>query len=108
MEQIIGNNLHLLRGKFDYTQDEVANYLAIDRGAYANYECGSREMPYGLMMRACELYGLSLPDLLEEDTAKLENELICCFRTDNLGAKDVKEIARFKNIIRNYLNILEK
>jgi transcriptional regulator with XRE-family HTH domain len=108
MEQIIGNNLHLLREKFHYTQDEVANYLTIDRGAYANFECGNREMPYELMLKTCEFYGLSLSDLMEEDAAKLEEELICCFRTDHLGADDIKEIARFKNIVRNYLKILVK
>jgi transcriptional regulator with XRE-family HTH domain len=105
MKQIIGNNLHLLREKFHYTQDETANYLALDRGAYANFECGNREMSYELMMKICELYGLSLSDLLEEDAAKLEDALICCFRTENLAANDRKEIAHFKDIVRNYLKI---
>jgi hypothetical protein len=43
--------------------------------------------------------------LFEEDVAKLEEDLICCFRTDSLSESDRKEIAWFKNIVRNYLKI---
>jgi transcriptional regulator with XRE-family HTH domain len=105
MKQRVGNNLRLLREKLNYTHEDVANYLGIERGAYANYDCGNREMPYDLMLKVCELYGLPLSALFEEDVAKLEEDLICCFRTDSLSKSDRKEIAWFKNIVRNYLKI---
>ena len=105
MKQIIGNNLRLLREKFHYTHEYIANYLGMERGAYTNYDCGNREMPYDFLLKICELYGISLSDLIEEDTAKLEDELVCCFRTDMLTDQDRKEIARFKNIVRNYLKL---
>ncbi|MDR0682623.1 MAG: helix-turn-helix domain-containing protein [Dysgonamonadaceae bacterium] len=107
MKQIIGNNLRSLREKFHYTYEDIANYLGIERGAYANYDCGNREMPYELMLKVCELYGISLSHLFEEDVVKLDDELICCFRTDSLSEQDRKEIAWFKNIVRNYLKITE-
>jgi transcriptional regulator with XRE-family HTH domain len=107
MKQIIGNNLRLLREKYNYTQEDIANYLSIERGAYANYDCGNREMPYDLMLKLCKLYGLPLSALFEEDAEKLEEDLICCFRTDSLTDGDRKEIAWFKNIVRNYLKMTE-
>jgi hypothetical protein len=58
------------------------------------------------MQKIYELYGLSLADLFEEDEAKLEDELICCFRTDSLNEQDRTEIFRFKNVIRNYLKLV--
>jgi transcriptional regulator with XRE-family HTH domain len=107
MKKTVGNNLRLLRERSHYTHEEVANYLGIERGAYANYDCGNREMPYDLMLKVCELYGLSLSDLLEEDRIKLEDELVCCFRMDNLEDNDRKTITWFKNIVRNYMKISE-
>jgi transcriptional regulator with XRE-family HTH domain len=106
MKETAGNNLRILREKFHYTHEDIAKYLGIERGAYANYDCGSREMPYELMLKICELYGLSLADLFEEDAAKLDDGLICCFRTDSLDEQDQKEIFRFKNVIRNYLKLV--
>ncbi|MDR0605634.1 MAG: helix-turn-helix domain-containing protein [Bacteroidales bacterium] len=105
MKHVIGNNLRLLREKFNYSHEDIANYLGIERGAYANYDCGNREMPYELMLKLCELYGLPLSALFEEDMEKLEEDMICCFRTESLNECDRKEIARFKNIVRNYLKI---
>jgi transcriptional regulator with XRE-family HTH domain len=107
MKQMIGHNLHLLREKFHYTHEDIANYLGIERGTYANYDCGNREMPYELMLKICQLYGIPLSYLFEETTAKLEDELICCFRTDSLNDLDKKEIAWFRNVVRNYLKIAE-
>ena len=105
MKQIIGNNLRFLREKFHYTHEYIADCLGIERGTYANYDCGNREMPYDLILKICELYGLSLSHLLEDDIAKLEDELVCCFRTDLLSDQDRQEVFRFKNIVRNYLKL---
>ena len=105
MKRVIGNNLRMLREKFHYTHEDIANYLGIERGTYANYDCGNREMPYELIMKVCELYGLSLSDIFEENTSKLEAELVCCFRTDSLAEQDRREITRFKNVVRNYLKL---
>lgn len=106
MKTVVGENLRRFRNASDYNQSDVADYLRIERGAYANYESGSREMPYELVLKVCELYGISLSALFEEDPAKIENELVCAFRAKTTNNEDIKQIALFKNVVRNYLKML--
>jgi transcriptional regulator with XRE-family HTH domain len=105
MKTIVGENLKRFRSASDYSQLDVAEYLNIDRGAYANYESGSREMPYPLVVKVCELYGISLSMLFDEDQSKIENELVCAFRIKEINNEDIKEMSHFKNIVRNYLKM---
>ena len=105
MEIIVSKNLKLFRESLNFTQDKVASYLDIDRGRYANYESGNREMPYQLMEKICELYGIGLISLYEEDEQKVRDELVCAFRTDNLNEDDLRGISSFKKIVRNYLKL---
>ena len=105
MKTIVGENLKRFRIASDYSQSDVAEYINIDRGAYANYESGSREMPYQLVLKVCELYGISLSMLFDEDPSKIENELVCAFRIKEINTEDIKEMSHFKNIVRNYLKM---
>jgi transcriptional regulator with XRE-family HTH domain len=105
MKTVVGENLKRFRNASDYSQLEVADYLNIERGAYANYESGSREMPYDKILRVCELYGIPLSSLFEEDQSKIENELFCAFRVKNPNETDIKEMSDFKNVVRNYLKM---
>lgn len=105
MKTVESKNLKLFRESLNFTQERVASYLGIDRGAYANYESGNREMPYQLMEKVCELYGIGLISLYEEDEQKVKDELVCAFRTDNLNDDDLREISNFKKIVRNYLKL---
>lgn len=105
MKTVESKNLKLFRESLNFTQERVASYLGIDRGAYANYESGNREMPYQLMEKVCELYGIGLISLYEEDEQKVKDELVCAFRTDNLSNDDLREISNFKKIVRNYLKL---
>jgi len=105
MKTIVSGNLKHLREAWGYTQLKVATFLGIDRGAYANYESGSREMPYELMNKICELYGVDLSVLFEEDSSMLQDELACAFRVDNPCDEDIKEISHFKEVVRNYLKM---
>lgn len=102
MKTIIGNNLKKLREVAGYKQQEVSDYIGIERGAYANYESGNREMPYDLLLKICELYGVDLTAVLDE---VYQEDLLCAFRIDTQHAEDIKEIAQFKQIVRNYLKM---
>lgn len=102
---IVGKNLKLFRDSADYKQQEVSDILGIDRGAYANYESGSREMPFKLLQKVCEIYGIGLSDLFEEDVARVEKDMIFAFRKNKLSVGDQKEVHYFKSIVRNYLKM---
>jgi transcriptional regulator with XRE-family HTH domain len=105
MKTIVSENLKKFRDSSDYSQLDVAQFLGIERGAYANYESGSREMPYVLVLKICELYGISVSSLFEEDFSKIENEIFCAFRLKNPNNKDIAEMSQFKNVVRNYLKM---
>ncbi len=102
---IVGKNLKLFRDSADYKQQEVADKLDIDRGAYANFESGNREMPFKLLQKVCEIYGIGLSDLFEEDVALVEKEMIFAFRKNKLSEGDQKEVNYFKSVVRNYLKM---
>lgn len=104
-KSIVGKNLKLFRDSADLKQQEVADILEIERGAYANFESGNREMPFNLLQKVCEIYGVSLTVLFEEDTVKVETDMICAFRKKKLSGSDQKEVNYFKSVVRNYLKM---
>jgi transcriptional regulator with XRE-family HTH domain len=105
MKTIVGKNLKLFREAAEYKQQQVADMLGIDRGAYANYESGNREMPFKLLTEICEIYGISLSTIFEEEVATLEKDFMCAFRKSKTNNEDQKEINDFKTVVRNYMKI---
>ena len=106
MKKIVGQNLKLFREASNYTQQEVADKLGIDRGAYANYESGNREMPFKLLSQIGDIYGINLSVLFEEETANLEKDFICAFRKSKISGEDQKEINLFKTAVSNYMKVI--
>lgn len=102
---IIGNNLKSLREANNFTQEQVASYLGINRSAYANYETGDREAPIEVLEKACNLFGCEMELLFETDKNVVKNMLVCAFRADNLNANDLKEVCAFKEIVMNYMKM---
>ena len=105
INQIVGRNLKLLREYNNFTQQQVANFLGIQRSTYANYEIGEREAPVDILEKVCELMGAELYQLFNEDETAVKDALLCSFRAENLCDIDLQEIARFKNIVLNYLKM---
>lgn len=105
MKNVVSENLKRFRDASEYNQSHVAVFLEIERGAYANYESGLREMPYNLIVKVCELYGISISSLFEEDFSKIENEVFCAFRLKNPNKEDITEMSQFKTVVRNYLKM---
>lgn len=105
MKTTVGNNLKLFRDYSNYKQYEIADYLGIERGAYANYESGSREMPYDLLVKISDFYGIDLSSLFEQDPVKSEENLVIAFRLKDRCEADLHEIVHFKKVVRNYLKI---
>ena len=110
MNGIIGRNLCKLRNANSFTQEQIAEYLGINRSTYSNYELGAREMPFDLLERAADLLGCDLAVLLEEKEETVDEMMLCSFRIDNLSSNDLEQIAAFKRIVKNYLkmNYLEQ
>lgn len=104
-KEIVARNLNSLREANGFTQERLANYLGIGRSAYSNYELGDREIPLNIMESLANLYGCDLFALYEESEDVLNSTLATAFRVDNLSDEDLKQIAIFKNVVKNYLKM---
>lgn len=104
-KEIVVRNLKSLREANGFTQERLANYLGIGRSAYSNYELGDREIPLNIMESLANLYGCDLFALYEESEDVLNSTLATAFRVDNLSDEDLKQIAIFKNVVKNYLKM---
>lgn len=102
---IIGNNLKRLRELSGFTQEQIAEFIGIKRSAYSNYEAGTREVPYQVIEGVSNLYGCDSCILFEEDIQTESDILATAFRISDLEDSDLKEISRFKDIVKSYLKM---
>ncbi|ERM81176.1 Cro/Cl family transcriptional regulator [Rhodonellum psychrophilum GCM71 = DSM 17998] len=102
---IIGKNLHALRQKLGFTQDQVAEFLGINREEISYYENGKRSMPSALLSKTANLYGVDEYDFFEENMDLMNLNLALAFRAESLKPADLEQIAKFKKIVRNYLGM---
>ena len=110
-DTIIGRNIKLYRLINGFTQDAVANFLGIKREMISYYESGSREIPFDVLNRLSNLYGVDLADFYEEDENQLKENVACAFRTNGFESEDLETIAHFKAVVKSYLkmnNLLAK
>ncbi len=108
MKEVISANLKALRSATGYTMEQVARMIGVERSAYANYESGMREMPLRLLEKAADIFGVELALLFEKDNQAVDNMLLTAFRVDELNDDDLKEVAHFKRIVKNYLKLSKK
>ena len=97
----------MLRENSGYTQKQVAEFLGINRSAYANYETGERTIPLTVLEGVAKLFGVDMAVLFDTDIANIRSSLLCAFRADNLSADDMKQIADFKDVAMSYLKMIK-
>ena len=102
---IISKNIKRMREACRFTQEQVSQFLGIGRSAYSNYETGDRELPLEVMEKLADLYGCDLFLLYVADADIVKNMLTTAFRVDDLSADDMKQIADFKAVVKNYLKM---
>ena len=102
---IISENIKRMREASKFTQEQVSKFLGIGRSAYSNYETGDRELPLEIMEKLADLYGCDMFLLYEENADVVKNMLTTAFRVDNLSAEDMKQLADFKAVVKDYLKM---
>ena len=68
---IFRKNLRYLRKKHDYNQTFIATIL--QKKSYTTvqkWECGKAEPPFGDVLILCQLYGVSVDDMIKVDMEK--------------------------------------
>ena len=102
---MLKQTLKLLREANNYTQENVADFLGIKRSTYSNYETGDREAPWMVLEKLANLYGWDLYDMESDDTDVLQGVIACAFRVDSLSVEDMKQVAAFKQLVKNYVKM---
>lgn len=80
-------SLRLFRERSNKTEDDLANYLGIQKKAYKRYETGDREPSIDKLYKLAKLYNCRIDDFINVDekfTAKRE-EVLSTKDLDNLG-----------------------
>ncbi len=104
-DNIVGKNIKAYRETNNFTQDTIANFLGIKREMISYYENGTREVPFAVLSRLSDLYGVDLADFYVEDEILLKENVACAFRTDEVEKSDLETIAHFKAVVKNYLKM---
>lgn len=107
MKKIIGKNLKAFRKLNNFTQEKVSQYLGINRSTYGNYESGERETPLDVLEKCADVYGCDLLLFFEDNEVAADDMLVCAFRVNDISDEDLKEVAHFKNIVKNYIKLNE-
>lgn len=74
-------NLRNLRVKYEMSQQSLAHLLGVDRTTYAGYEKGNLDIPFGLILKLCALWGVQPGEFVASD------QLI--FHDDTLSEEEV-------------------
>ncbi|MDP4184236.1 MAG: helix-turn-helix transcriptional regulator [Bacteroidota bacterium] len=101
----IGKNIKLYREINGFTQDAIAKFLDIKREMISYYENGLREIPFEILSRLSDLYGVDLADFYEENESVVKENVACAFRTNGFDNEDLESIAKFKAVVKNYLKM---
>lgn len=102
---IVQNNIRTIRKKLGYTQETVASVLGIARTTYTEYETKEMEIPFDILEKLSDFFGVDLASFFAENEKQLNDTLVCAFRTDGLSIEDLRKIARFKSIVKNYIKM---
>ncbi len=101
----IKDNIKAIRNKLGYTQEIVAEVLGIARPTYAEYEASDKEIPFDVLERLSDFFGVELASFFAEDENQLNDTLVCAFRTEGFSVNDLRKISRFKSIVKNYVKM---
>lgn len=103
--EIIGRNIRLYREQMGMNQDDLAQYLGVNRVLVSYYETGEREISLEAMNKLTDLFGIDMTELLEMNAAHVKANVAFAFRAESLSESDLESIAKFKRIVKNYLKM---
>ncbi|MBN8703353.1 MAG: helix-turn-helix transcriptional regulator [Bacteroidetes bacterium] len=103
----IGHILKAYREKNKFSQEAVASFLDIKRELLSYYENDSREPSVEILEKLADVYGAELSDFFETDINHINTNVAFAFRATEMKEKDLKELAQFRKVVKNYLKIID-
>ena len=104
-DSTVAANITKVRKNLGYTQDSIARYLCVSQAAYSKYESGELDIPIPVVEKLANLFGVDEYDFFEEDAELQLSNTVFAFRADDIAPEDIESIAKFKKIVRNYINM---
>jgi transcriptional regulator with XRE-family HTH domain len=99
------NKIKAIRKKLGYTQEIVADVLGIARSTYTEYETKEIDIPFDTLEKLSNFFGVELASFFAENENQLNDSLVCAFRMEDASIDDLKRIAHFKSIVKNYIKM---
>lgn len=93
-----GERFKEIRSTHGYTQEQLANFLQIDRTLLAKFEKGERSLGVSVLEKACGLFGCSL---LELESDKTYAPLAVAFRAKELTIDDMEAVSKIQKLVLN-------
>ena len=62
----IGNNLRMIRSKKNVSQQEIADFLGIDRKTYVSWEAGAADIKSSFIPKLAEFLHVEINDLFKD------------------------------------------
>jgi transcriptional regulator with XRE-family HTH domain len=103
----IGQVLKAFRERNNFSQEAVASFLEIKRELLSYYENDSRKPSVEVLEKLADLYGAELADFFERDKDHINTNVAFAFRATEVNENDMKELAHFRKVVKNYLKIVE-
>lgn len=101
----IGQNIKHFREQNDLSQNDISDYLGIDRSLISKYEQGNREVPLPVLEKLASLYGVDISVFLESEPEHAALHQALAFRKDKMQSGDLHQLANFRKIVMNYIDI---
>ena len=97
-----GRRFKEIRKQNDFTQEQIAKFLQVDRSLIAKFEVGERSLGMALIEKACSLFGC-------EAAAVLEEQEYCPLAVDylakDLTLDDIEVVSKVQQIALNLRRI---
>jgi transcriptional regulator with XRE-family HTH domain len=105
MNPTIAANIQAFRKEMRLTQEQLAAYLECKREMISYYENAERAVPISVLERLADVFGVETAVLLEEHANHSAARLHAAFRGSELTDADLRQIAAFKRVIKNYIRM---
>lgn len=106
MHKTLGQKLRFLRQQGQYTQQQISNYLHIERTTYVNYENDKRTPSYHELLMIADFYNVHVEYLIRSDFSgnpwrqknKAEKTFLNFCQLAPEAQKDVSEYIQYRLI----------
>lgn len=105
IKELLARNLRIIRERLGFSQSEVAGVLDISQPAYSKYENNEIVPSAEVIKKLANLFNVDEYTFYESNSENFTADLAFAFKADEIDTDDLKQIAKFNKIVRNYLNM---